>query len=520
MATVSMRTRQLITSRAKSRSPTHRVVAVCVIALSLSTAPAGAAANDLLLLEVVKGGDTAAVRALIGRGVDVNQRAGDGQSALHWAVYHENHEAVDLLIREGADVDSTNTLGITPLWVAASQGSSALVTRLLDVGAAPNLAPRTGGTPLMLASRGGDLASVKALLSHGADVNAIEDAHGQTAMMWAVAQRHANIVRLLLEAGADVRARSKSSRRVVLLCCPTWPGDPEGTVEIDQGGLTPLLFAALNGDVASARLLLDAGADVNDTAAAGTTALVMAVHRGFAPLAALLLERGADPDAAAGGHTALHSAVLRGDRETVDMLLASGASLNVRLVTGTFLKRGSRDFAFDKFLVGATPFLIAARLGDLGLMRRLADAGADTSLRLADNRTPLMAAAQGETTGARVRGGATEPRLLEAVKLLLALGADVNAVDRVGNTALHLLVTRRPAFDAVIQLLADHGAALEIANRNGETPLALALAPPAPLRGQSTTVQTLQWRAGYADWVANNGRTSTTELLRRLGATR
>lgn len=374
----------------------------------------------------------------------------------------------------------------------------------------------------MLAARTGDVASVKLLLEHGANVNASEDANGQTALMWAVAQRQTEIVDLLLDSGADVRARSKSSRRVVLLCCPTWPGDPEGTVEIDQGKLTPLLFAALTGDVASAGRLLDAGANVNETAAAGTTALVMAAHRGFGPLVTMLLERGADPDAAGGGYTALHSAVLRGDRTMVDVLLANRASLNVRLTNGTFLKRGSREFAFDKFLVGATPFLIAARLGDLALMRRLADAGADVSQRLEDGRTPLMVAVQGETTGAgaRVRGGAAEPRVLETVKLLLTLGTDVNAVDGAGNTALHLLARRRPAFDSVIQLLADRGVALEVTNNKGETPLALALAPPAPLRGQSTTVQTIQWRADYAAWVENKGRTSTTDLLRKLGATR
>jgi ankyrin repeat protein len=325
-----------------------------------------------------------------------------------------------------------------------------------------------------------------------------------------------------MNAGADVHARSKQLKRVVLLCCPTWPGDPEGTVEIDQGGLTPLLFAALTGDAGVARLLLDAGANVNESAAAGTTAIAMAAMRGFTELVALLLERGAEPDAGGGGFTALHSAVLRGDGKMVDLLLAHRASVNVRLTKGTFLKRGSREFAFDKFLVGATPFLIAARLGDRALMRRLADAGADVSIRLEDGRTPLMVAVQGETSGAgaRVRGTAAEPRVLEATKLLLSLGADVEASDRDGNRALHVLAKRRPGFVSVIQLLAQHGAVIEPANGKGETPLGLALAPPAPLKGQSTTVQTVQWRAEYDAWVENKGRTATVELLRTLGASR
>jgi len=304
----------------------------------------------------------------------------------------------------------------------------------------------------------------------------------------------------------------------VLLCCPTWPGDPEGTVELDQGGLTPLLFSALEGDVASAARLLAAGANPNDAAAIGATAVVMAAHRGHGALVSLLLEKGADPNAAGAGYTALHSAVLRGDQEMVKTLLAYRADLNPRLTKGTYLKRGSREFAFDKFLTGASPFMLAARLGNLALMRALAAAGADTSLGLEDGRSPLIVAAQGETTGARTRGGAVEPRVLDTMKLLVELGSDVNAVDRSGNTALHVVAARRPGFDTVVQFLADHGARLDVANHKGKTPLALALAPPPPLRGQSTSVQTVKWRADTAAWVENKGRTSTVDLLRKLGA--
>jgi uncharacterized protein len=495
--------------------------AVLLVLFGLAGAPLAAAQGDLRLIEAVRSGDLAAVRELVARGVDVNQHIGDGQTALHWAAYTDNHDALDLLIRAGAAIDRANALGVTPLWGAAEQGNGAALARLLDAGANPNLAPLTGGTPLMLAARAGEAASVKLLLNHGAEVNAKEEANGQTALMWAVAHRHGDIVGLLLAAGADVHARSKSSRRVVLLCCPGWSGDPEGTVEIDQGGLTPLLFAALNGDVESARQLLDAGADVNETAAAGTTALVMSAHRGSVPLVTLLLERGADPDTAGGGYSALHSAVLRGDADMVDQLLAHGASVEVRLTKGTFLKRGSREFAFDKSLIGATPFLLAARLGDLSLVRRLVQAGADRSQRLEDGRTPLIVAVQGETTGSRVRpGAAAESRVRSTVTLLLELGADVNAVDHAGNTPLHMLAKRRPAFDSVIELLVHHGASLEPTNDQGETPLALALAPPAVIKGQSTTVQTIQWREQYEAWKANNGRTSTTDLLRKLGATK
>jgi ankyrin repeat protein len=488
------------------------------IALTLLADALGAAPRDVQLIEAVKKGDLATARALVSRGVDVNERAGDGATALQWAAYNENQEAIDLLLRAHAAVNAANDLGVTPLWVAASNASAAIVARLLQAGANPNLGPATGGTPLMLVSRSGDAASATLLLKYGADVNAKEDANGQTALMWAVSGHRTEVVDVLLEAGADVHARSKSSRRVVLLCCPTWSGDPEGTVELDQGGLTPLLFSALDGDVASATRLLSAGANVNETAAVGATALVMAAHRGHGALVLLLLEKGADPNAAGAGYTALHSAVLRGDQEMVKTLLAHRANLNPRLTKGTYLKRGSREFAFDKFLIGATPFMLAARLGNLALMRALAAAGADTSLGLEDGRSPLIVAAQGETTGARTRGGAVEPRVLDAVKLLVELGSDVNAADRAGNTALHVVAARRPGFDTVVQFLADRGARLDVANHRGETPLALALAPPPPLRGQSTSVQTVKWRADTAAWVENKGRTSTVDLLRQLGA--
>jgi ankyrin repeat protein len=471
-------------------------------------------------MDAVKNGDLDAMRTLVSQGIDVNGRAGDGATALHWAVYHEDQEAVELLFRAGATVNATTALGVTPLWVASSNGSSDIVAKLLQAGANPNLSPATGGTPLMLASHNGDAASVKLLLSRGAKVNATEEANGQTALMWAVATQRPEIVNLLLEGGADIHARSKTSRRVVLLCCPTWASDAEGTVTLDQGGLTPLLFSALNGDAASATRLLAAGANVNDTAASGATALVLAAHRGHRALVRFLLESGADPDAASAGYTALHSAVLRGDQEMVKILLAHRANVNPRLTKGTYLKRGSRDFAFDKFLIGATPFMLAARVGDLALMRTLAAAGAALSLGLEDGRSPLIVAAQGERTGtgARVAANEVEPRVLEAVKFLVELGADINAVDRAGNTALHVVAARKPGFDTVVQFLADRGASLDAANQKGETPLTLALAPPPPIKGQSTFEQALKWRADYAAWVENKGRTSTVDLLRKLGA--
>src|SRR5688572_9114284 len=207
------------------------VLAAVSMVAALAAVPL-AQTRDNRLIDAIKKDDLPGARAFLSQGVDVNARSGDGGTALHWAVYRENQEAADLLIRAGAAVNNANDLGVTPLWVAASNASAAMVGTLMRAGANPNLAPATGGTPLMLASRNGDVSSVKALLGQGADVNAKEEANGQTALMWALGQQHSEIAGILLDAGADIRARTLSSQRVVLLCCPTWAGDPEGTVTI------------------------------------------------------------------------------------------------------------------------------------------------------------------------------------------------------------------------------------------------------------------------------------------------
>ncbi|MYN66557.1 MAG: hypothetical protein F4X11_16255 [Acidobacteria bacterium] len=503
------------------RISTRRLCRLSIRLLTIATLAAsaanGASAADVELIQAVKNGNATAVRALLDRGADVDARQGDGATALHWAAHLNDLQAADLLIRAGAAVDAANDLGVTPLWVATTGGSAAMVSKLLEARAEPDIAPDTGGTPLMIAARQGNVAAVRALLAHGADMNATEGAQGQTALMWAVARRHPQVVRVLLEVGADPHARTKSSRRHVLLCCQKSLGKTEGTIWIEQGGFTPLLFAARHGAAASADLLLAAGAPVDDTAAIGTTPLVVAAQHGFNEVAAVLLKRGADPDAAGAGQAALHWAALRGDRALVETLLAHGADPDVRLTQGSFLKHDRGAFAFDKFLVGATPFVLAARRSDTGIMHLLAAGGADMSLPLQDGRTAAMVAAAGKNTGLR-RLRIAEWQILETVRSALDLGVDANAASQSGDTALHVAADSK--FDSVIRLLAERGAQVNARNRMGQTPLAVALAPPEAPDGSAIGGAALgRYREIYAAWAASQGRTPTANLLRSLGGT-
>jgi ankyrin repeat protein len=475
-------------------------------ALMLSAALSVAAADrDLRLVEAVKHGDAAGVRTLATQGVSVNATEGDGRTALHWAAHSGDLALVTVLLELGARVNAVTDLGITPLWVACTNGSTAVVAKLLAAGAQPNLAPESDGTPLMVASRTGNAEAVQLLLSHGANPNAKEASRGQTALMWAAAERHPEVVRALLAKGADVHVRSVVSKRYVLMCCQDFEGDAEGGEYVEEGGDTPLLFAARSGDIDSAKRLLDAGANIEETAPTGTTALVLAAHSDQGAFAAFLLDRKANPDSDGAGYTALHAAILRGNLDLVKALLAHGAHPNPRQRTATPAKRYS-GFGFDKRMIGATPFLLATRVAQLDAMRALAAAGADVNLGLDDGTTPLMAAAMRQLRGARF----AEDRIVQAMKVAIELGSDIRRTNSAGDTALHMAATRR--LDTVVQFLADNGAAVNAKNKQGRTALAATLVPVPAARG-----------AGQATFDEYNFLAShtagTADLLRKLGGT-
>ncbi len=464
-----------------------------VSALTFATDPAGGQTSDTPLADAAKRQDWGAVPALLGAGADVNGRQGDGTTALHWAVYRDAVPTARLLLAADAAVDAVNDLGATPLWLAASNGSATLIETLLSAGADPNRTLPSGETPLMTASRTGNPAAVRILLEHGADPHAAEDAHGQTALMWAVAQQHPEVVRVLLTFGARVDDRSHAHPQVV---SSSGNADPSGVFEVLQGSYTPLLFAARHGDTVSARLLVAAGAGVDEAAASGTTPLVVATHGNHQELATFLLEAGADPNAAGAGYAALHAAVLRGNPQLAATLLRFGADPDAVLARGTPARRVSADWRLPHRMIGATPFWVAASFREPAIMRLLAAHGADPSASLG-GETAVIAAVLGGSTRRRFGiprpSAEVEQRLAtDAVAAALDAGVDVNARDRRGATALHLAVSRR--LDPLVALLAERGAEVDARNDRGETPLDLALA------------------AGQAG-------AGTAELLLELGAT-
>jgi uncharacterized protein len=445
--------------------------------------------------------DMTAVRTLVRQKADVNAAQPDGATAMHWAAYYDDVPLADALIAAGASVKTPNRDGATPLQLACINGSTPLIERLLRAGADPNERAINGETPLMMAARTGAVDAIRLLLDRGADVNAKETLRGTTALMWAAAQSHPAAVRLLVERGADLAARSNPTAlgRTAYLA-PTarqrqsevqaQAGDSVGVVqsraqrgedggrrEVAQGGgLTALVFAAREGDIESARILVAAGADVNQTTQYGWTALLTATQNRNYLLASFLLERGADPNLANnGGWTALYLAtdnrnieggdypVRAGDMDHlafIRKLLAAGADVNARAKDST----ETRTIFTMQWLYedGATAFLRAAQSSDVELMTLLLEHGADPKIATANNTTAL-AVASGIGWVEGVTYERSEKENVAAVKLLLDLGLDPTVVDGDGRTALHGAAHK--GRKEVVQMLVDRGAMLDARDR-------------------------------------------------------
>jgi ankyrin repeat protein len=467
------------------------------------------AADTPTLADAAEQRNGALIRKLLGAGADVNATQVDGMTALHWAVYNDDVEMAGLLVRSRANVNAANRYGVAPLSLAATNGNANVVKLLLDAGANVNASLPGGETVLMTAARAGSLEAVKALLARGANPNAREQRE-QTALMWAAAEGHAAVVRALIEAGAAVNATLRS-------------------------GFTPLFFAVREGHIDAARTLLQAGVNVNETlkptdlstlvvgasyrpVRAGTSPLLMAVENGHFELAIALVEAGADPNDQRSGFTPLHAitwvrkpdASDTGDPppigsgrltslQFVRALVERGAKVNARLE-----KAAPRPPASATLLgmEGTTPFLMAADRADVPLMRELLALGADPFLPNANKTTPLMAAA-GLGTANPLEEAGTESEALDAVKVLLDLGADIDAVDDKGDTAMHGAAYGN--FPTIVQLLADRGASVNIWKRpdtEGRTPLFIAegykAGRPQPSRPTIDAIQRLMAAAGVS----------------------
>ncbi len=448
-----------------------RAFLLTLVTLLVSAGPARA--NQSPLADAAERKDRAGISALISEKADLNAAQPDGMTALHWAVYQDDLETAKLLVNAGANVKATNAYGVSSLPLACMNGNGEMVELLLDAGADPNATLNGGETVLMTAARTGQPGAVEALLKHGADVNA-KERHGQTAIMWAASDGNAEVVRMLLKAGAEFRT------------------------PLENSGFTPLFFAVREGRAEVTRILLKAGADVNEAMhpgkpsgkgpRPGTSALILAVENGHFELAVELLEAGADPNDMRSGFSPLHTMTWvrkpnRGDGDDGDpppigsgklsslqfvrKLVEHGADVNARLKTG---KGGRGQLA----RLGATPFLLAAFTDDAPFMRLLVELGADPLLPNSDGSTPLMAAAGLGCLAAGEEAG-TEDEAVEAVKLALKLGGDVNAVDKHGETAMHGAAYKN--FPKVVQLLAENGAKIDVWNRTnkwGWTPLLIA----------------------------------------------
>jgi uncharacterized protein len=426
-------------------------------------------AGEAVLADAAERSDTAAIRASLADMADVNASQPDGMTALHWAAYHDDAEMVKLLLAAGADVKTANRYGVAPLSLACTNGNAKIVEALLAAGADPNTKLPGGETALMTAARTGRLAPVKALLARGADVNARER-KGQTALMWAAAEGNLEVVDGLLHAGADFRTSLPS-------------------------GFTPFFFAVRESRPQVVFRLIEAGADVNETLrpersgpprGKATNALLLAVENGHFELAVALMKAGADPNARPAGYTALHAMTwvrkpIRGDGDppphgsgnlsSLDFfrqLIELGADLNARLERG---ESGRGRFT----TTGSTPFLLAARASDVPLMRLLLDLGADPRISNADNCSPLLAAAGVGALGDGDEAAGTDDEALAACKLLLETGADANAVDNNGETAMHGAAYQSRA--NLAKLFDEHRADIKIwnsKNKWGWTPLMIA----------------------------------------------
>jgi ankyrin repeat protein len=470
-----------------------------------SRQPAGRAGIDSRQIgDAAERGDLETVRALVKRRVDVNAPSTDGTPALHWVVRMQDVDTARLLLKAGADANRANRYGVRPLHLAIDNNDLAMVKLLLASHADATSTDATGETCLMMAARGGNVEIVAALLDQRtvAAVDVADPEYRQTALMFAARAGHAPIVSLLIKHGANVDAQtrtgatpkfrspsSNSGSKGAGIVRGGWP--ERGERDPTPGAKTPLLYATREGHEAIAKLLLDAGANLEKADADGVTPLLMAVLNGHLSLARMLIARGANVNVSDWyGQTPLWAAVdLRDvdvagptrdngiDRDAafdlIQLLLDKRADPNARTKEYPPQRRWITRLGSLSWVdfTGQTPFLRAALAGDVKTMRLLLDHHADPNIKTFNGTTPLMAAAGVNWTVSQTFDEGPE-HLLEAVKLAQSLGNDVNATNDMGLQAIHGAANR--GSDEIIRFLVEKGARLDVADRQGRTPLTWA----------------------------------------------
>jgi uncharacterized protein len=505
----------------------HHATALLAILAGLSMG-IGAAGPERPIIDAVKAHDTKALRVLLQQHVDVNAGDQDGATPLLWATHLGHLDMATMLLAAGASVTATNQYGVTPLYEASVRGDAALVERLLKAGADPNTVVQAGETPMMAAARTNSVETVKLLAAFGANVNARDTWQGQSALIRALVQGHTPIVRLLVELGADVNTpATPSSLEQRRDQSPKRPGT-RFYVGHSTGGLSPLMFAARQGDSQAVQALLDGGAkaSINYLNRDGVGALMIAILNGNFDIAGLLLDEGADPnDGSLYQAVEMHNSALLetvGDSsrprivpldnkldaiELIKRLLARGADPNA-----VFTKILYIDGERAQPMPNMTPLVRALRAADIPVIELLLAGGADPNLgvlppprapgqpapppgTIVGVTPPIVVALQGGdgpqfaggtgVTGTKVYRFSGKRDPIEATRLCVNAGADVNAANQYGATALHLAAQK--GADDLVRFLVDHGAKLDAQDKQGLTPLDFALGkgslgggPPAP----------------------------------------
>lgn len=459
------------------------------------------------LADAIQSGNRAAALEMISKGADVNVAESDGTTPLHWAVHRDDIDLVDRLLKAGAKANRVNDYGASPISEAATVGNVAVLQMLLDKAANVESPNADGQTALMIVARTNNVAAARLLLVKGADVNRSEEWRQQTPLMWAAAQSQPAMVKLLLTYGANPNARAAVNaweRQVT--------SEPRAIAR-PAGGFTPLLYAARQGCVECARLLVDGGANKDMADPEGVTPMIMAITNGRFDTALYLLTAGANADLWDWwGRTPLYEAVDQNtlphggrpdlpslDKTTslrmIEMLLDSGVNPNPQLRLFPPYRAVGPDRGPDGMLtIGATPLLRAAKGLDAPAIKLLLARGARVDVPNTRGLTAIAAAGGQGSRNGDTRGyyntSDVQQRSIAALDALLKAGANIDDGATAGQSALRGAVTW--GWNDVIKFLAEHGANLNAPNAQGQTVLdAVSGARGGATEGQKETAALL-----------------------------